>query len=505
MALLATMLVSMTPHSISKPCRLPCKFYTLGQPEYENVRFVQADNDNMTRIGNVNTLFNVTKPAIIMIAKTASDVVDGVKWAVANKMKVKARSGGHSYTACSLISEGLVIDVSQLNVVEPLSSGLVKVGSGAKLGTIYDELLKVGLALPGGTCRTVGIAGLALGGGHGALARESGLTLDRIVAMDIVTADGTLRHVSAKEDADLFWGLRGGGQNLGVVTAFTFKPVKAHLWFFYTTTITWDTTMAIKWQTWSHDEPAASWHALHLSRNYMKLIGMYSAELCAPDCTWNLCTKDSDCSMIPGSYCSNGICHGTGPNTTYVKNRLVSGLGVPGPWDKIFNWNWQDAVTELDFPPDDLPHAWMAKSLYVMPKATLNATAFDSMRTTLQTAPTGVQPAINLDAYGGVISDVEASATAFPYRSALCSVQSINTLDASADVEGTKEWLRQFASAMRPWDKGGYVNYPDVLGVHGADAAMEEYFGSNADALRTVKRAYDPSGLFGDICAVTLG
>ena len=444
-----------------------------------------------------------------MIAKSANDVVSGVKWAVANKMKVKARSGGHSYTACSLIGGGLVIDVSQLDTVEPrcnglASCGLATVGAGAKLGTIYDELLKVGLALPGGSCRTVGIAGLALGGGHGALARESGLTLDRIVAMDVVTADGILRHVSATTNKDLFWGLRGGGQNLGVVTSFTFKTVKAHSWFFYSTTVPWNSDLAIKWQTWAHDEPAASWHALHLNRNDMKLIGLYNTELCAPDCTWNLCSKDSHCSKIEGSYCSNGICHGTGPNTTFVKNRLVNGLGVPGPWDKIYLWSWQDVTTSLDWKPDNLPHAWIAKSLYVMPQAPLNATALDRMQRTLQTAPNGVHAAINWDAYGGAIKNIPASATAFPYRNALCSVQSINTMDATANVEQAKQWLTLFASAMSPWDKGAYVNYPDILGINDRAAAMKEYFGPNVNALRAVKQKYDPLRLFGDICAVTL-
>jgi len=492
-------------YSVTKPCQPPCEVYCLGQHGYENMRFVQPNDDSLDRIGNVNTLFNAKKPAIIMIAKSANDVISGVQWAVANKMKVKARSGGHSYTACSLINGGLVIDVSQLDTVEPQSNGLVTVGAGAKLGTIYDELLKVGLALPGGSCRTVGIAGLALGGGHGALARESGLTLDRIVAMDVVTADGILRHVSATTNKDLFWGLRGGGQNLGVVTAFTFMTVKAHSWFFYSATVPWNSDLAIKWQTWAHDEPAASWHSLHLNRNDMKLIGLYSTELCAPDCTWNLCSKDSDCSNILGSYCSNGICHGSGPNTTFVKNRLVNGLGVTGPWDKIYLWSWQDVTMSLDWRPDNLPHSWIAKSFYVMPQSPLNVTALDTMHMTLQTAPDGVHAAINWDAYGGAIKNVSSRATAFPYRKALCSVQSINTLDATANIEQAKQWLTRFASGMTPWDKGAYVNYPDILGMYDRGAAMKEYFGPNARCLVAVKQKYDPTRLFGDICAVTLG
>ena len=482
----------------TKPCQLPCEVYELGQPGYEQVRFVKPNDTNMNRIGNINTLFNSTKPAIIMIAKSASDVVSGVKWAIANNMKATARSGGHSYTGCSLLKGGLVIDVSQFDQVQSLPNGLAKVGAGAKLGKIYDELLKVGRTLPAGSCRTVGIAGLALGGGHGVLARESGMTVDRIVSMEVVTADGNLRNVSAEADKDLFWGLRGGGQNLGVVTSFTFATVKTRLSFFYAAKIPWNTDLAINWQQWAHDEPAASWHSLHLTPGHMKLIGIYSAELCSPDCTRNLCTKDSDCLGIQGSYCQRGICHGTGLNTTYVHDRLVNG-------HKIFNWDlevwdWETAVANLDWAPQNKPHAWLAKSLYVMPQTPLNKTALDIMDTTLQTAPPGVTAAINWDAYGGVIKNIASDATAFPHRNALMSVQSNNELDSTANIDQTKTWLKRFASAISPWDKGGYINYADALGMHDRETQMEEYFGSNVQALRVVKNKYDPSGLFGYIC-----
>lgn len=483
----------------TKPCEAPCEVYKLGQPGYEKVRFVKPDDSSMDRIGNINTLFNSTKPALIMIAKSDSDVVSGVKWAIANKVKATARSGGHSYTGCSLLKGGLVIDVSQLDSVESLPNGFAKVGAGAKLGKIYDELLKGGRALPAGSCRTVGIAGLALGGGHGVLARESGMTVDRIVSMEVVTADGNLRNVSAETDKDLFWGLRGGGQNLGVVTSFTFATVKTRLSFFYAAKISWNADLAINWQTWAHDEPAASWHSLHLSRGHMKLIGVYSANLCAPDCTQNLCTKDSDCLHIQGSYCQRGICHGTDLNTTYIRDRLVNGHKI-FDWD-LELWDWEETVANLDWTPQNLPHAWTAKSLYVMPQTPLNKTALDIMDTTLQTAPAGVTAAINWDAYGGVIKDVASNATAFAYRNALMSVQSINELDSTANINQTKNWLKRFSSAISPWDKGAYINYADTLDMYDRESQMKEYFGSNVQALHIVKNKYDPSGLFGYICS----
>ena len=123
---------------------------------------------------------------------------------------VATRSGGHSYAGYSTPSKGLVLDLSRLTTIRATADGMVRIGAGARLAHVYAALGRIGRCLPGGSCPTVGIGGLTLGGGVGFLTRAHGLTCDRLVAADVVTPDGVLRHVSATDEPDLFWALRGG-------------------------------------------------------------------------------------------------------------------------------------------------------------------------------------------------------------------------------------------------------------------------------------------------------
>ena len=164
------------------------------------------------------------RPALIARCAGADDVALAVRLAASHGLLVAVRGGGHNIAGNALCDGGLVIDLSAMNDVGVDSATrIVRVGPGATLGDVDRATQVQGLATPVGINSTTGIAGLTLGGGFGWLSRSLGLTVDNLVAADVVTADGTQCRASATENSDLFWGIRGGGGNFGVVTSFEFR------------------------------------------------------------------------------------------------------------------------------------------------------------------------------------------------------------------------------------------------------------------------------------------
>ena len=180
---------------------------------------------------DLQNIFNQTgRPAIIVRPKTNADIVTAIQFAQANALKLAVRSGGHGLSGLATNDGGLVLDLSHLNAVEVLDPvrHLVRIGAGAKWGDAAEALAEHGLAISSGDTRSVGVGGLTLGGGIGWMVRKYGLTIDNLEAAEVITADGKTLRVSADEHPDLFWALRGGGGNFGVVTAFDFlaQPVQ---------------------------------------------------------------------------------------------------------------------------------------------------------------------------------------------------------------------------------------------------------------------------------------
>lgn len=164
-----------------------------------------------------------TRPALIARCTTAADVQRCVRFAAANDLLFSIRGAGHNIAGSALVEGGLTIDLSQMREVEvdPVSATAI-IQPGATLGDVDAATAEHGLALPVGINSTTGIAGLTLGGGFGWLSRKHGLTIDSLLSADVVTAGGDMVTASETENEDLFWGLRGGGGNFGVVTSFTF-------------------------------------------------------------------------------------------------------------------------------------------------------------------------------------------------------------------------------------------------------------------------------------------
>lgn len=179
----------------------------------------------------LRTLFNRKgSPALIVKVNNNADIAESIRFARDNGLTLSVRSGGHGLPGLATNDGGLVIDLARLNAVEVLDAarGLVRIGAGARWGAAAKVLGEHGLAISSGDTTTVGVGGLTLGGGIGWLVRKYGLTIDSVEAAEIVTADGKTLRVSADEHADLYWAIRGGGGNFGVVTSFDFRaqPIK---------------------------------------------------------------------------------------------------------------------------------------------------------------------------------------------------------------------------------------------------------------------------------------
>ena len=164
-------------------------------------------------------------PAVVVYAKNHQDITATVTFAKAHTLPLSIRSGGHGFAGHSTNAGGVVLDLSNFNAVEIIDAKnhIVRVGVGAKWGDVAKQLNEDGLAISSGDTTSVGVGGLTLGGGIGWQVRKYGLTIDQLQAADVVLADGRVVRASETEESDLFWAIRGGGGNFGVVTSFEFR------------------------------------------------------------------------------------------------------------------------------------------------------------------------------------------------------------------------------------------------------------------------------------------
>lgn len=183
---------------------------------------IRPDDNGFAEAAKVFTLTG--SPALIVRPRDAGQVAEAIGYAVEHDLVLSVRSGGHSGMGYGTNDDGVVIDLSLINDIEVLddAEGLVRIGSGALWGDVATTLAKHGLSLTSGDTVSVGVGGLTQGGGVGWMVRTYGLTIDSLVAADVVTADGQQLRASADSHEDLFWAIRGGGGNVGVVTHFEF-------------------------------------------------------------------------------------------------------------------------------------------------------------------------------------------------------------------------------------------------------------------------------------------
>ena len=432
--------------------------------------------------------YDSLRPSGVAYVSGAHDVATCLAFARRHGVPVAARSGGHSYGGWSSGS-GLVLDVGKLDSVSA-SGGSASVGAGARLIDVYTGLAGRGVTTPAGSCPTVGVTGLALGGGVGVTGRAYGLTCDNLSGAEVVTADGKIRTVSASSDPDLFWALRGGGGgNFGVVTSLSFRTHPAAECAYGFLTWPWSKAAAVvrAWQAWAPSAPDALWADLHLL--------VWADGRTQLGTTVNYLGPQSELSNLVDQLAvapSSVSLH----TRSYLATMQVMG-GVSG---------WSQAASHL---PGSLPgqnpsgqvtrESYGAKSdVFTRPLSEAGAEALvAAINRYPRTGPAGGSAGVAFDALGGAINRVGASDTAFVHRDGLFMAQyTANYPEGTVGGSGADRswsWLSGVWSAMRPYASGqAYQNYidPHLTGWEQA------YYGTNAARLRTVKREYDPSGMF---------
>ncbi|MBD0281830.1 MAG: FAD-binding oxidoreductase [Thermoleophilaceae bacterium] len=426
-----------------------------------------------------NTRYDGTRPEAVVRPVDTRDVAALVRWANRFDERLVARSGGHSYAGYSTTARGVVVDLSRVSGVR-VANGRASVGAGTQLIDLYAALARRGLVVPGGSCPSVGIAGLALGGGHGLSGRRFGLTSDNLVAATIVTADGRVRHISAGREEDLYWACRGGGGgNFGIVTSLTFQAHRARgaAWFF------------ISWPWGAASEAFDAWQRLapHAPPALTSIFSLATTGGSGPP-------RVSASGQFFGSEAA--LRRLIRPLTRVGGARLSTGrssmMALALRWAGCVDEGVRACHTRGTRPGGRMPReAFYAKSDYfgrpLPPRARRRMIQWVERR---QRTPSLGAGALLFDAYGGAYNRPAADATAFVHRDMLFSLQ---YYAAGGPAGASRAWANGVRRALRPFASGqAYQNYidPDLGGWQRA------YYGSNLPRLRDIKQRYDPDFRF---------
>lgn len=429
-----------------------------------------------------NPRYDAEKPLAVLSVVSSQDVATGLGFAQDHGLPVAIRSGGHSYPGWSGggAPRALVIDVRPLHRVQ-LNGRRVDIGSGAALAHVYDAVSSRGRAIAAGSCPTVGIAGLTLGGGVGVLTRAYGLTCDAVRSFQVVTADGRMRTASRHDEPDLFWALRGGGGgHLGVVTALELTTVAAPT--LRTAYLQWPISAAPEvipaWQGWAPTADARLWSTLKALGGQKHSAGpvlLLSATWTGPSAAFE--------GQLAGL-----LSHVPQPSTSTRATRSYR--------DAMFSYAGCASVPVAQCttaPGGALSRESLAATSHVA-YDTLEGSGISDLLDRVDAAQSsGLREAgISMDALGGRVRDLDPDQTAFVHREALATVQYTATFPPGSP--GTADrFVRGFRAAMVPhWGHHAYVNYADPTIKGYRDA----YFGSNAPRLAQVRAAYDPDRFF---------
>lgn len=411
------------------------------------------------------------RPALIARCAGQGDVRRSIRFARRTGLDVAVRGGGHSFPGHGVCDEGLVIDLSLMKGirVDP-GARTARVQAGALLGDLDRETQAFGLAVPSGIVTHTGVSGLTLGGGIGWLMRKFGLTIDQLLSADVITAEGEFVHASDRENADLFWGLRGGGGNFGVVTEFEFRLHRVG-----------PVVLAgpIFWPI--QDSPA-------VMRFYREWIADAPDELM----TIVLHRKAPSVEFIPpalrGKPVVGVVCCYAGPidkGEDVVRPMRAFGSPVldlchPKPYLE------HQAMFDASF-----PHGWW----YYFRALDVPDLRDEIVDITFEHAARIASPltAFPIWQMGGAVARVGEEDTAFQGRKA---GHSFNINATTATAEGFEQecaWVRGFAAALAPYQTGVYVNF---LMDEGEARVLRAYGPAKIERLRNLKRKYDPTNVF---------
>jgi FAD/FMN-containing dehydrogenase len=425
-------------------------------------------------------------PQAIAYCESNDDVARCIAFAREHDLAITARSGGHSYAGYSS-NDGLVVDLSRLRSVDVVTAtSTAVVGAGIRLIDLYDALARDRRLVPGGSCASVGLAGIALGGGIGVLGRRYGLTCDNVLEATVVSADSSVVHATADANSDLLWALRGGGGgNFGITTSFTLQthPIPPLALF----------TLHFSWAD-AHDV-LSSW---------MNWIGAQ------PDELWSNCLLQSEGTSglnveVSGVWCGSVSALGA------LVDSFVSAVGATPTSRFVAGDDYIDAMAAeagcsgLSLAACHLAgdgagqlsrSAFRAKSSYVVTPWSDRRVerALGSLAQLARRAP-DLGASLAFDSYGGAISRANEAVSAFAHRDAIAGIQATHSwsaYSASSQIDAGDQWLGELASNVFESADGAYVNYIDPT----LEDWLDAYYGASVARLVRVKSVVDPDNVF---------
>ena len=402
-------------------------------------------------------------PLVIVYCQENQDVIQAIKWAKQYGVPFRIRSGTHHYEGYSTGDQLLVIDVSCMNRIE-LNETTVKVQGGVRNRELYEAVCGAGYPFPGGGCPTVGVAGYTLGGGWGYSSRLFGLGCDQLIEAEVITAEGQLIVANANQHEDLFWALRGsGGGIFGVVTSLTYRlPEKIEM----ATLINIDyehvgfakvVDVALRYQRFFKN----------LDRRLNLKMAMYNSE-----------TKGKGVKLT-------GLFYGSKEEAQDLLSLFQDATD--------FDFYYMTVLQANREIQDSHPEFEMYRSGGRFIHRDYSADELLTMLDLIDERAQGsLYTAITFYGLGGAIADIEKDETAFYYRDASFILGFQSVWEDPKYRAINNEWVLERFNVLATYTRGSFINFPIV---HPGDYE-KNYYGDNLEALKAVKRKYDPEGIF---------
>ena len=410
------------------------------------------------------------RPALIARCADVADVITAVNFGRENGLLVSIRGGGHNAGGLGVCDDGLVIDLSLIRYthVDP-ETRTVRVGGGCTWGDVDHATHAFGLAVPSGIISTTGVGGLTLGGGLGYLTRKCGLAIDNLIAADIVLADGRFVTADEKQHADLFWALRGGGGNFGVVTSFVFKahPIST----VYAGPMLWELTQAPE---------VMKWYREVIMQAPDDLNGFFAFLTVPPGPPFpeHLYNKKM-CGVV---WCYTGPMEQAEETFKPIREKFPPALDFVGPIPQPALQSMFDAL----YPPG---LQWYWKADFV------NELSDEAIRLHIQHGsqlPT-MQSTMHLYPVNGAAQRVGKHDTAWSYREATWAEVIVGVDPDLANRDRIVDWARTYWDDVHPYSAGGaYVNFMMEEGEERVKASYRD----NYQRLAAIKHTYDPTNFF---------
>ena len=429
---------------------------------------IQPSSEGYDEARVVYNAMHDRRPALIVQARDTADVLAAVNFARDHDLLLAVRGGGHSVPGFGTCDDGLVLDLGRMSSVQvDPTPKLVRAGGGCTLADLDHATHAYGVAVPGGVVSTTGLAGLTLGGGMGHLSRSCGLSCDNLVSAEVVTAAGEIVNCDANTHPDLFWAIRGGGGNFGVVSSFLFRGHAVNTVLGGPTFFEIEGDVMRNYESLMRDAPeelnalcAIAWAPpvpfVPEEWHFKPVIAVLSC--------W--CGSEDEDENIPGTIAELG---------EVVGQALWR---MPHPEMNTF---FDELV------PPGLRNYWKAN--------TSNGFSDQAIAVHLEHGPRVLTPEGGLFTFpiNGACHRVDDDETAFANRNIMFSLVIAGTWHDAADDEANTRWVRDYFEALKPWSEvGAYVNFMSGDDQELADAS----YGAKFRRLKDIKAEYDPQNLF---------